>query len=67
MPAQPDSDAPAGHRPGVDLRGGPAKLGAGSRRIYEQIRQVAEFQNRDREMEIEIAMVSAKIASGAIA
>jgi phenylalanine ammonia-lyase len=51
----------------VDLRGGPAKLGAGSRRIYQQIRQVAEFQNRDREVEIEIAMVSAKIASGSVA
>jgi phenylalanine ammonia-lyase len=47
----------------VDLRGGPDALGAGSRGIYEQIRHVAEFQSRDREMEMEIAMVSAKIAS----
>jgi phenylalanine ammonia-lyase len=49
----------------VDLRGGPASLGAGSRRIHEQVRQVAAFQDLDREMEMEIAMVSAKIASGA--
>jgi phenylalanine ammonia-lyase len=48
----------------VDLRGGPASLGAGSRHAHEQVRQVAAFQNRDREMETEIAMVSAKIASG---
>jgi phenylalanine ammonia-lyase len=49
----------------VDLRGGPGKLGTGSRRIHEQVRQVASFQDRDREMELEVAMVAAKIASGA--
>jgi phenylalanine ammonia-lyase len=48
----------------VDLRGGPGQLGAGSRRIHEQVRQVAAFQDRDREMEMEIAMVAAKIAGG---
>jgi phenylalanine ammonia-lyase len=49
----------------LDLRGGPTHLGAGSRRIHEEVRQVAAFQDADREMEMEIAMVSAKIASGA--
>ena len=49
----------------VDLRGGPGQLGAGSRRIHEQVRQGAAFQDRDREMEMEIAMVAAKIAGGA--
>lgn len=49
----------------VDLRGGRDALGAGSRRVYEEVRQVAAFQDCDREMEIEIAMVSAKISGGA--
>lgn len=50
----------------VDLRGGPAKLGAGSRRIYELVRQVARFQDVDRPMEREVADVSARIAAGLI-
>ena len=48
----------------VDLRGGPAKLGRGSRRIYDQVRQVAAFQDKDRPMEQEVAAVAAKIAAG---
>jgi phenylalanine ammonia-lyase len=39
----------------VDLRGGPEKLGEGSRRVYESVRAVAAFQDRDRAMETEIA------------
>ena len=30
----------------VDLRGGPAKLGSGSRRVYAAVRQLARFQDR---------------------
>lgn len=48
----------------VDLRGGPAKLGGGCRRIYEAVRQVARFQDKDRPMEHEVAAVTAKISSG---
>ena len=50
----------------VDLRGGPAKLGAGSRRIYDLVRQAARFQDVDRPMEREVADVAAQIASGLI-
>ena len=48
----------------VDLRGGPAKLGRGSRRVYESVRQVARFQDKDRPMEHELAAVTAKIMAG---
>jgi len=51
----------------VDLRGGPAKLGAGSRRIHQLVRRVARFQDVDRPMEQEVADVAAQIASGAMA
>jgi histidine ammonia-lyase len=50
----------------VDLRGGPAKLGKGSRRIHELVRQVARFQDVDRAMEREVAAVAAQIAAGLI-
>ena len=50
----------------VDLRGGPAKLGSGSRTVYAAVRQLARFQDRDRPMEHEVAAVSAKIAGGQI-
>ena len=46
----------------VDLRGGPAKLGHGSKTWYERVRSVAAFQDHDRAMESEIARVSADIA-----
>ena len=39
----------------VDLRGGPAKLGRGSRTYHEHVRQVARFQDKDRPMEHEVA------------
>lgn len=45
----------------VDLRGGPAKLGAGSRRVYDAVRRVALFLDRDRPMEAEIAAVAGEI------
>jgi phenylalanine ammonia-lyase len=50
----------------VDLRGGPAKLGSGSRRVHAAVRQLARFQDRDRSMEHEVAAVSAKIAAGQV-
>jgi phenylalanine ammonia-lyase len=42
----------------VDLRGGPASLGSGSRRVYDRIRGVAAFQEVDRPMEVEVAEVA---------
>jgi phenylalanine ammonia-lyase len=54
----------------VDLRGREtklaAKLGAGSQRIYDLVRQVARFQDVDRPMEREVADVAAQIAAGLI-
>jgi phenylalanine ammonia-lyase len=50
----------------VDLRGGPAKLGAGTRRIHEIVRRAARFQDVDRPMEREVAAVAAGIAAAAI-
>jgi phenylalanine ammonia-lyase len=49
----------------VDLRGGGAKLGEGSRRVFESVRSVAAFQDKDRAMEQEVALVAGKIAMGA--
>jgi len=48
----------------VDLRGGPAKLGAGSRRVYDLVRQAARFQDVDRPMEREVTDVAAQITVG---
>jgi histidine ammonia-lyase len=45
----------------VDLRGGPASLGSGSRRVYDQIRSLATFQDVDRPMEQEVAAVAASL------
>ena len=50
----------------VDLREGAAKLGAGSREIYQRVREVARFQDVDRPMEREVADVAGRIAAGAI-
>ena len=48
----------------VDLRGDASRLGRGSRRVYEEVRQVARFQDEDRPMEHEVAAVTAKIMEG---
>jgi phenylalanine ammonia-lyase len=48
----------------VDLRGGPAKLGRGSRRVHQRVREMAAFQDRDRAMENEVAAVAGAIAEG---
>jgi histidine ammonia-lyase len=45
----------------VDLRGGPEKLGLGTRTIYDSVRQVAAFQDKDRAMEGEIAAVAERL------
>jgi phenylalanine ammonia-lyase len=50
----------------VDLRGGPAKLGAGSKGVYDLVREAAAFQDADRPMEREVAAAAALIAAGAI-
>jgi len=51
----------------VDLRGGPERLGRGSRKTHDLVRSIAGFQDKDRPMEGEIATVAAKIASGEFA
>jgi len=48
----------------VDLRGGPEKLGEGTKKAYELVRSVAAFQDKDRAMEHEVAAVAARIAGG---
>lgn len=48
----------------VDLRGGPAQLGQGSREWYDRVRRVAAFQDKDRPMEHEVAAVAAGILAG---
>jgi phenylalanine ammonia-lyase len=48
----------------VDLRGGPEKLGKGSRAVYDRVRQVAAFMDKDRALEHEIAAVTADITGG---
>jgi phenylalanine ammonia-lyase len=51
----------------VDLRGGEAKLGQGSKRVYQSVRRLAAFQSADRPMEYEVAAVAALIVSGGLA
>jgi phenylalanine ammonia-lyase len=46
----------------VDLRGGPACLGRGSRRVYETVRQRSPFEERDRAKEHDVAAVAAAIS-----
>jgi phenylalanine ammonia-lyase len=50
----------------VDLRGGPEKLGEGTRRAYAIVRGLAAFQDRDRPMEREVAALSRTIAAGSL-
>ena len=50
----------------VDLRGGPARLGRGSRAMYDALRRVAGFQDKDRPMEHEVAAAAASITAGAL-
>jgi len=45
----------------VDLRGGAGRLGAGSRKLYERIRGVAEFLESDRPMEADVAAVAGAV------
>ena len=48
----------------VDLRGGPARLGEGSRGVYQAVRQAAAFLESDRPMEGDIAALADAIQSG---
>ena len=45
----------------VDLRGGPEKLGAGSRRVYQAVRTVAAYLDKDRPMEKEVGALAGRI------
>jgi len=48
----------------VDLRGGPDRLGQGSRGVYDTVRRVAAFLDRDRPMEGDVAALAAEIHEG---
>jgi len=48
----------------VDLRGEPQTLGRGSHAIYESVRTAAQFQDKDRPMEEEVAVLALKISAG---
>jgi phenylalanine ammonia-lyase len=48
----------------VDLRGGPQRLGPGSRRVYDAVREVAQFLESDRPMEGDIAALALEIQAG---
>ncbi|HTQ54729.1 MAG TPA: aromatic amino acid ammonia-lyase [Bryobacteraceae bacterium] len=48
----------------VDLRGGPARLGAGSRQVYEAVRKTAAFLECDRPMEGDVAALAEAIHAG---
>jgi histidine ammonia-lyase len=50
----------------VDLRGGPARLGEGSRQVYDKVRRVAAVLEHDRPMEDDVAAVAGEIQSGAL-
>jgi phenylalanine ammonia-lyase len=45
----------------VDLRGGPGKLGRGSRDIHEKVRAISPFNDRDRPMEHEVLALAAAL------
>jgi phenylalanine ammonia-lyase len=47
----------------VDLRGGPARLGCGSAKIYAKVREIVPFSDRDRPFEREIGQINAMIAA----
>jgi phenylalanine ammonia-lyase len=48
----------------VDLRGAPDRLGRGSRQVYDAVRRVAAFLERDRPMEGEVAALAGEIQAG---
>ena len=48
----------------IDLRGGPERLGQGSRQVYDGVRKVAAFLERDRAMEDSVTAVAAEIQTG---
>jgi len=48
----------------VDLRGGPERLGCGTRQTHARIRELSAFLERDRALEKDVAAVSARIAAG---
>jgi phenylalanine ammonia-lyase len=45
----------------VDLRGGPDKLGRGSRAVHEKVRAISAFNDRDRPMEAEVGALAAAL------
>jgi len=45
----------------VDLRGSTARLGDGNRAIYEKVREITPFLDRDRALEHDVATVAAKL------
>lgn len=55
------------HCQAIDLRGGPDRLGEGTRTAYELVRAHSTFVDRDRRLDGDIAELSALITSGAFA
>jgi len=51
----------------VDLRGGPDRLGQGSRKIYDGVRRVAAFLDRDRALEDSVSALASEIQTGRLA
>jgi phenylalanine ammonia-lyase len=51
----------------VDLRGGPQRLGEGSREVYEIVRGLAAFVERDQPMEDQVAAMGVAIHAGRLA
>ncbi|WIX91438.1 aromatic amino acid ammonia-lyase [Amycolatopsis sp. DG1A-15b] len=50
----------------IDLRGGPAALGEGTRAVYTFVRDRAGFLDRDRRLDHELAGLAAALRSGAL-
>jgi phenylalanine ammonia-lyase len=50
----------------VDLRGCSQRMGAGTRQIYDKVRELVPFMDRDRPMEDEVRAVAGRIGDGSL-
>jgi phenylalanine ammonia-lyase len=50
----------------VDLRGCASGLGSGARDVYEKVRELVAFMDRDRPMEVEILALAVRIREGGL-
>ena len=51
---------------GIDLRGTAGALGPGGRSVYDKVRELVAFMDRDRAFEGEIQALSGRIAAGGL-